>query len=109
METAISGEHDLRRKNVFSPEFNQLYIFYRMNTSCEEVVKMGIKAKYKIILYIIVSIILGLIFSWGFAFWVVGESGNIFDMFWTFLPWGMILGFFFGIFAYCYVSSEAGL
>jgi len=80
-----------------------------MSPSYEEVEKMGIKAKYKIILYVIVSIILGFILSWGFAFWVVGESGNILDMFLIFLPWGMILGFFFGIFVYCYVISEANL
>jgi hypothetical protein len=93
----------------FSPDSINGYNSYRMSFSYEEVMKMGIRAKHKIILYIIISIILGLIFSWGFAFWVAGESGNLTDMFLLFLPWGIILGFFFGIFAYCYVASEASL
>jgi hypothetical protein len=70
---------------------------------------LGLRIRYRILIYIILSIILGLIFTAGFANWIGGESGEFWNYFWIGFPWFMILGFFLGTLFYCYVMSEAGL
>ncbi|NHJ12204.1 MAG: hypothetical protein EAX95_00935 [Candidatus Thorarchaeota archaeon] len=69
---------------------------------------MSLRTRYHLIGYVIVSIIMGLLITAVFAQWTMVPGGSIWDHYWDFIIPGMVLGFFAGIFVYCFAAGEAG-